>query len=144
MPPSTHTWEWSRPGVMIWSHLPLLAGHAMAWHLCNIATSLPPGPFNNSPVSLSTSPSTSPLSICPLPHSSFSHPVQSSHTNPSVCPPSYSMHTVQPISSFKLTMPYTSIIIPLSTYLSDLSMPTLTTHAETFCPSLRPTSQHCP
>jgi hypothetical protein len=79
----------------------------------------PPGPLDNSPILLDASPSASPTSIRPLPHSSFSHPVLSSHTNPSVRPPSYSVHTVQPISSSKLITPYTSTIIPSSAYLSD-------------------------
>ncbi|KAH8989042.1 hypothetical protein EDB86DRAFT_2008934 [Lactarius hatsudake] len=79
----------------------------------------PPGPLDNTPVVLSTPPSTSPTSIRPLPHSSFSHPVLSSHTNPSVRPPSYSMHTIQPILSSKLITPFTSTIIPSSAYLSD-------------------------
>ena len=79
----------------------------------------PPGPLDNTPVMLSTSPSASSTSIRPLPHSSFSHPVLSSHTNPSVRPPSYSMHTLQPIPSSKLITPYTSTIIPSSAYLSD-------------------------
>jgi hypothetical protein len=82
-------------------------------------TPFPPGPLDNTPVVLSTSPSASPTSIRPLPHSSFSHPVLSSHTNPSVRPPSYSMHTIQPISSSKFITPYTSTIIPSSAYLSD-------------------------
>ena len=74
---------------------------------------------HHSPVLLSDSPSAPPTSIRPLPHSSFSHPLLSSHTNPSVRPPSYSMHTVQPISSSNLITPYTSTIIPSSAYLSD-------------------------
>ena len=78
-----------------------------------------PDPLDNTHVVLSPSLSPSPTSIRPLPHSSFSHPVLSSHTNPSVRPPSYSMHTVQPISSSKFITPYTSTIIPSSAYLSD-------------------------
>ncbi|KAF8261837.1 hypothetical protein EI94DRAFT_1745077 [Lactarius quietus] len=79
----------------------------------------PPTPLDNTPVLLSAPPSAPPTSIRPLPHSSFSHPLLSSHTNPSVRPPSYSMHTIQPISSSKLITPYTSTIIPSSAYLSD-------------------------
>ncbi|KAI9463916.1 hypothetical protein F5148DRAFT_1000135 [Russula earlei] len=79
----------------------------------------PPGPFDKSPVVLSTPPSPSQTSIRPLPHSSFSHPILSSHTNPSVLPPSYAVHTVQSIPSSKFITPYTSTIIPSSAYLSD-------------------------
>ncbi|KAI0262820.1 hypothetical protein BC834DRAFT_971881 [Gloeopeniophorella convolvens] len=76
-------------------------------------------PFNTSPVVLSASPSPSQTSIRPLPHSSFSHPILSSNTNPSVRPPSYSVHTTHPVSSSKFITPYTSTIIPSSAYLSD-------------------------
>ncbi|KAI0296780.1 hypothetical protein B0F90DRAFT_1010393 [Multifurca ochricompacta] len=79
----------------------------------------PPGPLDNSPVLLSAPPSVSQTSIRPLPHSSFSHPILSSHTNPSVRPPSYAMHTTHPISPSKFITPYTSTIIPSSAYLSD-------------------------
>ncbi len=78
-----------------------------------------PGPLDNSPVVLSTSASPSQTSIRPLPQSSFSHPILSSHTNPSVLPPSYAMHTTQSIPSSKFITPYTSTIIPSSAYLSD-------------------------
>jgi uncharacterized protein len=84
---------------------------------------IPPGPLDSSPVVLSTPPppppSPSQTSIRPLPHSSFSHPILSSHTNPSVLPPSYAMHTTQSIPSSKFITPYTSTIVPSSTYLSD-------------------------
>ena len=79
----------------------------------------PPGPLDSSPVVLSTSPPPTQTSIRPLPHSSFSHPILSSHTNPSVLPPSYAMHTTQSIPSSKFITPYTSTIIPSSAYLSD-------------------------
>ena len=79
----------------------------------------PSGTLDNTPVMLSPSPSPSQTSIRPLPHSSFSHPILSSHTNPSVLPPSYAMHTTQPIPSSKFITPYTSTIIPSSAYLSD-------------------------
>jgi uncharacterized protein len=79
----------------------------------------PPGPLDSSPVVLPASPSPSQTSIRPLPHSSFSHPILSSHTNPSVLPPSYAMHTTQSIPTSKFITPYTSTIIPSSTYLSD-------------------------
>jgi len=75
-------------------------------------------PLDNSPVVLSTPP-LSQTSIRPLPQSSFSHPILSSHTNPSVLPPSYAMHTTQSIPSSKFITPYTSTIIPSSAYLSD-------------------------
>ncbi|KAH9966324.1 hypothetical protein BGW80DRAFT_733576 [Lactifluus volemus] len=82
-------------------------------------SALSPSPLDNSPISLSTSPSPSQTSIRPLPCSSFSHPILSSHTNPSVLPPSYAVHTTHPIPSSKFITPYTSTIIPSSAYLSD-------------------------
>ena len=57
--------------------------------------------------------------IQPIPNSSFSHPTLSLNTNPSVRPPSYAMHTTTPVPSAHLIAPYTSTIIPSSTYLSD-------------------------
>jgi uncharacterized protein len=82
-------------------------------------SALSPAPVDNSPILLSASPTPSQTSIRPLPRSSFSHPILSSHTNPSVLPPSYAMHTTQPIPSSKFITPYTSTIIPSSAYLSD-------------------------
>jgi hypothetical protein len=90
-----------------------------AKHWRGVSALSPPGALDNSPVVLSTSPSPSQTSIRPLPQSSFSHPILSSHTNPSVLPPSYAMHTTQPIPSSKFITPYTSTIIPSSAYLSD-------------------------
>ncbi|KAI0248958.1 hypothetical protein BJV78DRAFT_1363231 [Lactifluus subvellereus] len=90
-----------------------------AKHWRGVSALSPPGPLDNSPVLLSTSPSPSQTSIRPLPHSSFTHPILSSHTNPSVLPPSYAIHTTQPIPSSKFITPYTSTIIPSSAYLSD-------------------------
>ena len=64
-------------------------------------------------------PSTPQTSLHPLPKSSFSHPTLSSHMNPSVRPPSYTVRTTQPIPSSSLIAPYTSTIIPSTVYLSD-------------------------
>ena len=97
-----------------------LRSQAMHWRgVSALSHPTPPGPLDSSPVVLSTSPSPSQTSIRPLPHSSFSHPILSSHTNPSVLPPSYAMHTTQSIPSSKFITPYTSTIIPSSAYLSD-------------------------
>ncbi|PFH48187.1 hypothetical protein AMATHDRAFT_76861 [Amanita thiersii Skay4041] len=57
--------------------------------------------------------------VKPLPSSSFSNPALSLFTNPSVLPPSYSVHTSSPIPSEQLITPYTSTITPSSSYLSD-------------------------
>jgi SET domain-containing protein len=43
----------------------------------------------------------------------------SSNTNPSVRPPSYALHTTTDIPSTHFITPFTSTIIPSSTYLSD-------------------------
>lgn len=60
-----------------------------------------------------------PTTILPIPKSSFSHPTLSLNTNPSVRPPSYAVHTTSPIASSDYITPYTSTIIPTSTYLAD-------------------------
>ncbi|KAI0054838.1 hypothetical protein BV25DRAFT_376853 [Artomyces pyxidatus] len=83
------------------------------------ALSQPPSPFDISPVSLSLVPDSPQTTLHPLPSSSFSHPVLSSNTNPSVRPPSYAVHTTHPIQSSKFITPFTSTIIPSSAYLSD-------------------------
>ena len=86
------------------------------------ALSHPPAPsshLDSSPLVLSIPSSPPQTSIRPLPQSSFSHPILSSHTNPSVLPPSYAMHTTQSIPSSKFITPYTSTVIPSSAYLSD-------------------------
>lgn len=64
-------------------------------------------------------PSTPQTSLHPLPKSTYSHPTLSSHMNPSVRPPSYTVRTTQPIPSSSLIAPYTSTIIPSTVYLSD-------------------------
>lgn len=64
-------------------------------------------------------PSTPQTTLHPLSRSSYSHPTLSSHMNPSVRPPSYTVRTTQPISSSSLIAPYTSTIIPSTVYLSD-------------------------
>lgn len=64
-------------------------------------------------------PSTPQTSLHQLPRSSYSHPTLSSHMNPSVRPPSYTVRTTQPIPSSSLIAPYTSTIIPSTVYLSD-------------------------
>lgn len=66
----------------------------------------------------------------PVPPSSLSHSTLSLHTNPSVRPPTYSVHTTKPIPSKSLIAPYVSTIVPSAHYLADplnayahLSMP---------------------
>ncbi|CAL1698683.1 unnamed protein product [Somion occarium] len=66
----------------------------------------------------------------PIPSSSLSHSTLSLHSNPSIRPPAYSVHTTQPIPSHTLIAPYISTIVPSTHYLSDplnsyahLSMP---------------------
>ncbi|KAH8092252.1 hypothetical protein BXZ70DRAFT_951930 [Cristinia sonorae] len=58
-------------------------------------------------------------SLRALPPSTFSNPTLSPNTNPSVRPPSYAVHTTQPIPSDGYIAPYTSTIVPSSQYLSD-------------------------
>jgi PHD-finger len=57
--------------------------------------------------------------VQPLPVSSFSHPTLSLCTNPSVRPPSYAVHTAEPVPRSRMITPYHSTIIPSSVYLSD-------------------------
>ena len=66
----------------------------------------------------------------PVPPSSLSHSTLSLHSNPSVRPPTYAVHTTKPIPSKSLIAPYVSTIVPSSHYLADplnayahLSMP---------------------
>lgn len=75
----------------------------------------PTTPIQLSPDAIPPAPQTS---IRPLPVSAYSHPL-SSNSNPSVLPPSYALHTTQPISSSTLIAPYTSTIVPSNVYLSD-------------------------
>lgn len=55
----------------------------------------------------------------PLPPSLISQSPHSICTNPHVRPPSYSLHTSQPVPRSAMITPYPSTIIPSSTYLSD-------------------------
>ena len=64
-------------------------------------------------------PSSPQTSLHPLSKSTYSHPTLSSHMNPSVRPPSYTVRTTQPITSSSFIAPYTSTIIPSTVYLSD-------------------------
>ncbi|KAI0937997.1 hypothetical protein AcV7_003314 [Taiwanofungus camphoratus] len=69
-----------------------------------------------SPDSISTS---SQISLQPLPKSSISHSPLGMNLNPSVRPPSCSVHATHPIQSSKLITPFTSTIISSTAYLSD-------------------------
>ncbi|TFY78413.1 hypothetical protein EWM64_g5601 [Hericium alpestre] len=83
------------------------------------STPPPPSPFDTSPVQLSSLSEHPQMSLNPLSPTLFSHPVLSSNINPSVCPPSYAVHTTRPVPTSKLITPYTSTIIPSSAYLAD-------------------------
>ena len=55
----------------------------------------------------------------PLPPSFISQSPHSICTNPHVRPPSFSLHTAQPVPRSAMITPYPSTILPSSTYLSD-------------------------
>ncbi|TCD62745.1 hypothetical protein EIP91_006443 [Steccherinum ochraceum] len=57
--------------------------------------------------------------VKPLPPSTYGNPRLSPHTNPSVRPPAYAVHTTQPIPSDGYIAPFTSTVSPSSQYLSD-------------------------
>ena len=58
-------------------------------------------------------PSTPQTSLHTLPKSTYAHPTLSSHMNPSVRPPSYTVRTTQPIPSSGLIAPYTPLVFEI-------------------------------
>lgn len=63
--------------------------------------------------------STPPISVKPIPPHSTLNPFLSHNLNPSVLPPSFALHTTQPIPSQSLITPFRSCIRPSAVYLSD-------------------------
>jgi uncharacterized protein len=96
-----------------------LKRHRQAQHWRGVTALQSSSRHTTTPVRLSHNTHLPQTSIQPIPDSSFSHPTLSLNTNPSVRPPSYAMHTTTSIPSTHLIAPYTSTIIPSSTYLSD-------------------------
>jgi len=89
-----------------------------AQHWRGVTALSPSSPFDTTPERTPDYPLPQ-TTIQPLPHSSLSHPSLSLNANPSIRPPSYALHTTTPIPSAHLITPFTSTIVPSSTYLSD-------------------------
>ncbi|KAF9522011.1 hypothetical protein CPB83DRAFT_737818, partial [Crepidotus variabilis] len=62
---------------------------------------------------------TPPISIKPIPLQTTLNPFLSHNLNPHVLPPSFALHTTQPIPSQTLITPFRSCVTPSSAYLSD-------------------------
>ena len=76
----------------------------------------PASPVVVPPALLQTPP---PVTIKELPPSSTLNPFLALNSNPEVLPPTYSLHTTQPISSQSLITPFKACITPSSSYLAD-------------------------
>ncbi|KAF9545799.1 hypothetical protein CPC08DRAFT_649265 [Agrocybe pediades] len=76
-------------------------------------------PSSSSPSTSTPNPDAAPIKIKQLPPQTAYNPHLLPTSNPDILPPTYTVHTTQPIPTEHLITPYTSFITPSSQYLAD-------------------------